>query len=271
MTTAAVITAILPCAGLASRLQMHQKHGLYAKELLPIAYRVDPETRQAFPVPVIHSSLEIIRLAGVSRCVIVTSERKPELAAYLGDGSDFSMSFAYVRQDTPLGLADAVNRGCRWTSEGITCMLLPDTILEPKNALRMLLDDLQSDVADVMLGVFPTETPEQLGPVDFNEEGMVRQVLEKPLSTSLYNTWGVAVWKSDFSHWMNHELHRFEAAARPALSMGSFFDLAISHGFRVGSRYFANGSFVDAGTSVGLGVIFDQQRETLTLPPCVCL
>jgi len=267
MTNVSVITAIVPCAGLASRLKMHQKPGLYAKELLPIAYKINPKTREAFPVPVIHSSLEIIREAGISRCIIVTSGRKPELAAYLGDGSDFEMSFAYVRQDEPLGLADAVNRGCLWSEDGITCVVLPDTIVRPKDALCVLLRDLQAGAADVILGVFPTDIPEQLGPVDLGEDGVVRQVLEKPKYTGLRNTWGMAVWRSRFSRWMGDELARIDATEKRTLSMGDIFDLAIAHGMRVEGRFFPDGKYLDTGTPSGFGVLFERLRDSTTVLP----
>jgi glucose-1-phosphate thymidylyltransferase len=267
MRSAMVTTAIVPCAGLASRLKMDQKSGLYAKELLPIAYRIHPKTREAFPIPVIHASLEMIREAGISRCIIVTSGRKPELAAYLGDGSDFGLSFAYVRQDAPLGLADAVNRACTWSTDGITCVVLPDTIVRPKDALGLLVRDLQTSGADVMLGVFPTDIPEQLGPVDLGDNGVVRRVLEKPQYTGLRNTWGMAAWGSRFSRWMGDELARLDSPEKPALSVGNLFDLAIAHGMRVEGRFFPDGSYLDTGTPSGFGLLFERPQESVTVLP----
>src|SRR5689334_2625814 len=91
---------VLPAAGIASRLSPSR----YLKELLPVAYLVDDQTSTARPVPVISLSLRALAEAGVERCVVTISDRKPELMRYLGDGADFQLQLAYVQQSAPSGL-----------------------------------------------------------------------------------------------------------------------------------------------------------------------
>ena len=84
---------IIPAAGLASRLGPLG----YPKELLPITY-VQGEGGHLRPLPVIEASLRQLRTADVDRCMVITSERKPELAQYLGGGGAIGLDIAYVQQ-----------------------------------------------------------------------------------------------------------------------------------------------------------------------------
>jgi glucose-1-phosphate thymidylyltransferase len=159
------------------------------KELLPVAYLVDDQTSTARPVPVISLSLRALSEAGVERCVVTISDRKPELMRYPGDGADFQLQLAYVQQSTPSGLAVAVSLATDWMRDCYSCMLLPDTIVHPYKAMSSLRQVMDREELDLVLGVFPTEVPEQLGPVRFDADGCVLEVLDKPAATDVRNTW----------------------------------------------------------------------------------
>src|SRR3569623_3580937 len=92
----------------------------YPKELLPITY-VQGEDGHLRPLPVIEASLRQLRTADVTRAMVITSERKPELAQYLGGGGAIGLDIAYVQQTKAEGLAAAVALTAPWTTCSASC------------------------------------------------------------------------------------------------------------------------------------------------------
>jgi glucose-1-phosphate thymidylyltransferase len=257
-TRAKEYVGVLPAAGIASRLSPSR----YLKELLPVAYLVDDQTSTARPVPVISLSLRALSAAGVQRCVVTISDRKPELMRYLGDGTDFQLQLAYVQQSTPSGLAVAVSLATDWARDSYSCMLLPDTIVHPCKAMSNLRQVMDREEWDLVLGVFATEVPEQLGPVRFDNDGRVLEVLDKPVSTEIRNTWAMAVWSPSFTAL----LHQAVAGAAGAnLALGEIFNLAVQKGMKVKALWFPHGSFVDIGIVKGLSQMVELS-ETWDFP-----
>jgi glucose-1-phosphate thymidylyltransferase len=235
---------ILPAAGIASRLSPSR----YVKELLPVTYLVDEDNRTSAPVPVIVLSLRALRAADVTRCVVTISERKPELLRYLGDGSDFGLSLAYVQQPSPTGLTSAIKLGFDWTRDCYSCLLLPDTVIYPRTAMRSVRKLVERESCDLALGVFPTDVPEQLGPVRFDSDGRVRQVLDKPAATDLRNTWAMAIWSPRFASLLDQVV----SSGGEGKALGEVFNLAVLEGMDVRAVWFPDGAFVDIGTVKGL-------------------
>jgi glucose-1-phosphate thymidylyltransferase len=223
---------ILPAAGLATRLG---SPGL-PKELLPVVF--DELEGGLRPVPVIEHTLQSMAEAGVERAYVVIAAHKLELVRVLGAGQ--ALPVAFVCQPDPVGLTDAVLCALRWCEDQTVCLALPDTWFEPTNALAALRPVLTG--ADLVLGVFPTEHPHELGPVRFDGQRVV-EVLDKPVSTDLRNTWGIAAWTPRFSTLLR------EADPGP---IGYAFQQAVEAGLRVRAVWFPRGRFTDVGTARSL-------------------
>lgn len=230
---------IIPAAGLASRLGPLG----YPKELLPITY-VQGEGGHLRPLPVIEASLRQLRAAGIDRCMVITSERKPELAQYLGGGGAIGLDIAYVHQTKAEGLAAAVALTVPWTKGSASCLLLPDTIVRPLDALKTMRAAFEARGADLVLGAFPTAKPRELGPVRFDPAMRVIEVQDKPAETDLANSWGLAIWGERFSAMV--------AAAPPGANLGLLFNQAAQSGLNVIACWFEAGEFHDVGTPNGL-------------------
>jgi glucose-1-phosphate thymidylyltransferase len=214
-----------------------------------VVYVSNSSAEQALPTPVINLALRSLVNAGISRCIVSISDRKPELLRYLGDGSEFGLQLAFVHQPTPTGLSSAVDLAFPWVREAYSCLLLPDTIVDPFDALTRVVNVAQDERADLVLGVFPTDTPEQLGPVHFDRNRRILEVLDKPVRTDLRNTWSIAVWSPAFSDFL-HE--RAYPAAEPDLPLGSVFNLAVHEGMSAYAVWFTGGSVTDIGSFAGL-------------------
>lgn len=235
---------VIPAAGLGTRLLPLA----YPKELLPITY-TDADG-QIVPRPVLQASLDQMRRAGIRQCAIVIAEWKLELVRVFGDGSALDMSLAYVVRGTPRGLSDALDAATPWVGGSDVALALPDTLLAPDDALARVRAERERSGADVVLGVFPTDHPEQLGPVRVIDGGRVIEVLDKPASTDLRNTWGLAVWSPHFTQLLAREVAAAAHDQKPVL--GALFQRALELGLAVRAVEFPEGHFVDVGTSQGL-------------------
>jgi glucose-1-phosphate thymidylyltransferase len=230
---------VIPAAGLGSRIGPLE----HAKELLPIAQVAD-ETGALRPLPVIEASLRQIKTAGIDRCLVITSSSKPELATYLKGSGGLGLDIDFVEQQKPEGLAAAVALTLPASQGAATCLLLPDTIVRPPNALKAMRATFEERGADLVLGVFPTSKPKELGPVRFDGEMRVTEVQDKPAETDLGNTWGLAIWGPRFS--------KLLAAAPSNANLGRLFHHAATSDLNVFACWFEEGDFHDVGTPQGL-------------------
>ena len=231
------VVGVIPAAGLGSRLGSHG----YPKELLPITF--DGETT---PRPVVLASLEQMRRAGITRCAIVIAEWKLDLVRVLGERAA-GVALAYVVRAVPRGLADALLAAAPWVGDRAMCLALPDTLVAPEDAIARVRAEHAATGADVVLGVFPTDVPEQLGPVRIGSDGTVLEVQDKPAATDLRNTWGVAVWSRSFT-----DVVAAAVAAGEQPVLGELFQRAARSGLEVRAVPFPDGNFLDVGTPVGL-------------------
>jgi glucose-1-phosphate thymidylyltransferase len=245
---------IIPAAGLGSRLAPFA----YPKELLPIIHT--GAASKPTVKPVMQFSLDLLRTAGVNNCYVVISNWKFEIARMFEDGANTGVSLSYIIRNTPRGLADAINCVNSWIAERHVCLVLPDVIIQPADALRHACMDLISTNADVVMGVFPTNTPEQLGPVRLSADGNVIEVLDKPTRTNIRNTWGLAVWSPIFTGYLNGLL---STTATTEVALGNVFQHAIDDGLKVRAVYFDRGSFIDLGTTQAISSMIENRPTML--------
>ena len=239
---------VIPAAGLASRLGPLG----YPKELLPITY-VPGEGGHLRPLPVIEASFRQLSQAGVGRALVITSDRKPELMQYLGNGGGIGLDLAFLQQPQPQGLAAAVALALPWTGSANTCLLLPDTIVRPEVALKEARALFESAGADLVLCVLPTDKPKELGPVRFDTQMRVTEVQDKPAQTDLDNSWAMAIWSPRFG-----ELLARAVKADPGQTLGAVFQQAVEAKLNVRAAWFAGGAFYDVGTPKGLAEALPQ-------------
>lgn len=225
------------------------------KELLPIAFLDDPATGAVRPMLAAEYSLIAMHEAGIRRCLMVVSDNKPELLRYFGDGTELGLTIAYVNQPRPLGLASAVAAAIQWTGGCNVCLALPDSIFEPRGALSAINEALTQLRADVVLAVFPTAHPCELGPVRADGYGRVIEVLEKPARPTVQNTWGAAAWTPKFNVFL-----RRSVGVSDGISIGVLFHQAVVAGLDVRAVNFPDGNYVDLGTGKNIAVMLFGER-----------
>jgi len=244
---------LLPAAGRARRLAPLR----YPKELLPISYEQDG-TGGMRARAVAEYAIEAIRLAEVVRVLVVVAPWKMDIVSYIGDGRQFGVDVGYLYQQDARGLPPALDLASPWCHGGHTVFALPDTIFEPRDALRTLRALYLDERADLALAVFPTPEPHRLGPVVLDGRRVVR-VLDKPAVPPAANTWAAGIWNDDFTALL-HDSNSASGASGASETggvgrepvLGDVFERAIHEGMRVVGLEFRDGSFTDIGTPDGM-------------------
>jgi glucose-1-phosphate thymidylyltransferase len=248
MASSAAPVGLLPAAGRGVRFG----DSGYAKELFPLLFE-GAAGGPIEPRPICELSLRALQVAGADRCVIVVSREKGELLRVLGEGAEVGMRLGYVVQATPRGLPDVVRSARPWIGRSDTVFAMPDTVFLPFDAVAQVHARRVETGADLVLGVFPVDEPERLGPVEIGLDGAVLRVHDKPGPTPHRNTWGVASWTSRFADFCCdwEDARRRREPDREGV-LGHAFEAARQSGLAVGAVSFADGRFLDIGTPGGL-------------------
>jgi glucose-1-phosphate thymidylyltransferase len=130
-----------------------------------------------------------------------------------------------------------------WAGNTLTALALPDTQFCPQSGFNDLSARLEKQRADLVLGIFPTDEPQHLAPVELDDVGKVLCIEDKPALPRFNNAWGTAVWNSRF--WA---FFKSIAGDLPdGISISDVFQDAVEAGLRVYGEYFVHGSYHDIG------------------------
>ena len=143
-----------------------------SKQLLPI-----------YDKPMIYYPLSTLMLAGIKDILIIsTPEDTPRFESLLGDGSQFGISLSYCIQPSPDGLAQAFILGREFLGDEAGALILGDNIFYGNGFRKMLKAAVVNSEVNGRATVFGhyVSDPERFGIVEFDENGKVLTIEEKP-------------------------------------------------------------------------------------------
>lgn len=144
-----------------------------SKQLLPI-----------YDKPMIFYPLSVLMLAGIRDILIISTPEDLSLfKRLLGTGDNYGVNFSYAEQPSPDGLAQAFIIGEKFVGTDSVCLVLGDNIFYGQDFIRMLQQSVSNAKNDNMATVFGyrVHDPERYGVAEFNTEGKVLSIEEKPL------------------------------------------------------------------------------------------
>ena len=151
--------------------------------LYPLTKAISKQLMPIFDKPMIYYPLSILMLSGIQEILIIsTSEDLPRFQKLLGDGSEIGMKFQYIAQPSPDGIAQAFILGREFIGNDDACLILGDNIYYGSGLVNILSSAVLNVSNDNMATVFGyhVDDPEHYGVVDFDKNGKVLSIEEKP-------------------------------------------------------------------------------------------
>jgi glucose-1-phosphate thymidylyltransferase len=148
--------------------------------LHPLTVAVSKQLLPVYDKPMIYYPLSVLMLAGVREMLIITTpEDQAAFKRLLGDGSRLGVSFEYVVQPSPDGLAQAYILGEDFVGGDPSVMVLGDNIFFGQG-FAGLLQEADAESAGATVFGYAVRDARRYGVVEIGEGGRVLGIEEKP-------------------------------------------------------------------------------------------
>lgn len=148
--------------------------------LYPITMGVSKQLLPLYDKPMIYYPITVLMLAGIRDIAIITTpEDQAQFQRLLGDGSQWGLRFEWIVQPSPDGLAQAYLLAEDFLAGAPSAMVLGDNIFFG-HGLPVLLKAADQRPAGGTVFGYRVSDPERYGVVDFDGQGRVRSIIEKP-------------------------------------------------------------------------------------------
>ena len=237
--------------------------------LYPLTMVTSKQLLPVYDKPMIYYPLSTLMLAGIRDILIIsTPTDTPRFENLLGDGNQFGISLQYKVQPSPDGLAQAFLLGEEFIGDDACAMVLGDNIFYG-NGFRKMLKAAAKDAGNgraTIFGYYVTD-PERFGIVEFDENGKVLSVEEKPKNPkSNYCITGLYFYPQGVSA-MAHEV---KPSARGELEITTLNDMYLKQD-RLDVQLLGRGfAWLDTGTMDSLVEASDfvrmiQKRQSIVI------
>jgi glucose-1-phosphate thymidylyltransferase len=148
--------------------------------LYPLTISTSKQLLPVYDKPMVYYPLSMLMLAGIREILVIsTPDALPAFRELLGEGDQWGLSFSYIQQDQPRGLADAFLLGKDFINGEEVCLILGDNIFFGHGMPESLRQ--AADLKDgAIIFAYPVRDPERYGVVEFDEDGKVLSIEEKP-------------------------------------------------------------------------------------------
>ena len=151
--------------------------------LYPITKGISKQLLPIYDKPMIFYPISTLMLAGIRDILIISTPHDlPAFERLLGDGSNYGVHFEYVEQPSPDGLAQSFLIGEEFIGDDCVCLVLGDNIFYGQGFTGMLAEAVATAERDNKATIFGhwVADPERFGVAEFDEEGNVLSLEEKP-------------------------------------------------------------------------------------------
>ena len=148
--------------------------------LFPITQSISKQIIPVYDKPMIYYPLSVLMLSGIREILIISTPKDIHLYKdLLKDGRQLGLSLSYEIQPSPDGLAQAFLIGENFIKNDKVCLILGDNIFYGHGFGQILLKASKIENGALVFGYYVRD-PERYGVVEFDKEGKVLSVEEKP-------------------------------------------------------------------------------------------
>jgi len=148
--------------------------------LYPITKPISKQIVPIYDKPMIYYPLSVLMLANIREILIISTPRDlPLYKELFGDGTQLGMSFSYEEQAQPNGIAEAFIIGEKFIGNDSVALILGDNIFYGYGFSGMLQKTSRLREGALIFGYY-VNNPSAYGVVEFDEEGRVLSIEEKP-------------------------------------------------------------------------------------------
>jgi glucose-1-phosphate thymidylyltransferase len=164
--------------------------------LYPITKVYSKQLALIYDKPLIYYPLSILMLGGIKDVLIISNEETIPLYRQLfNNGNSIGMNISYAVQVAPNGIAEAFIIGEKFIDSDDVCLILGDNIFY--GDLTFFYEGIQKNVGATIFG-YQVNDPERYGIVEFDKEGNVLSIEEKPKNPkSLYAVPGLYIFNNE--------------------------------------------------------------------------
>ncbi|MDX1271122.1 glucose-1-phosphate thymidylyltransferase RfbA [Bizionia paragorgiae] len=147
--------------------------------LHPLTLAVSKQLMPIYDKPMIYYPLSTLMWSGIKEILIIsTPQDLPLFEKLLGDGSQYGCRFEYAVQEQPNGLAEAFIIGEEFIGDDKVALILGDNIFYGTGLEKLL--QANNDPDGGIIYAYHVLDPERYGVAEFNKEGQVISIEEKP-------------------------------------------------------------------------------------------
>lgn len=148
--------------------------------LYPMTKAVSKQLLPIYDKPLVYYPISVLMLAGIREILIISTP--DDIEAYkrlLGDGQKIGVSFQYITQDKPRGLADAFVLGEEFIGKDSVCLVLGDNVFYGQDLTKILNEAKNREKGATVFG-YPVKDAREFGVVEFDKDRNVISIEEKP-------------------------------------------------------------------------------------------
>ncbi|MFA1820250.1 glucose-1-phosphate thymidylyltransferase RfbA [Virgibacillus oceani] len=148
--------------------------------LYPLTRSISKQLLPIYDKPMIYYPISVLMLAGIKEILIIsTPEDTPRFEQLLGDGSELGIEIYYAIQEKPNGLAEAFIIGEEFIGNDNVSLILGDNIFHG-HEFTFHLERVANELKGATVFGYNVKDPERFGVVEFDRNGKVMSIEEKP-------------------------------------------------------------------------------------------